>query len=135
MADPEDYRTKDEVEQWRGHDPLTAFPARLVEERVLSEDDVKAMDADAVATVDEAVRFADASPFPDLGSLYDDIYVIGEQVRDPWWSTDSRAPGSHRGEREREAGDVARELAEAGAAHDDETDEEMREARGRGEGG
>jgi pyruvate dehydrogenase E1 component alpha subunit len=135
MADPEDYRTKDEVEEWRAHDPLTTFPARLVKEGVLSQDDVEGMDAVAVATVNEAVRFADASPFPDLASLYDDIYVIGEQVRDPWYSTDTRSPGSHRGEQEREAGDVARELAEAGAAHDDDTDEEMREARGRGEGG
>ena len=33
------------------------------------------------------------------------------------------------------AGDLARKLAEAGAAHDDDTDDEMREARGRGEGG
>ncbi|MGI8945898.1 MAG: hypothetical protein ACR2GL_06645, partial [Thermoleophilaceae bacterium] len=73
--------------------------------------------------------------FPDLASMYDDIYVIGEQVRDPWWSTDARSPGAHRGEQERDAGDVARELAEAGAAHDDDTEPEQREARGRGEGG
>jgi pyruvate dehydrogenase E1 component alpha subunit len=135
MADPEDYRTKDEVEEWRVRDPLTSFPARLVEEGLLSEEDVERMDKDAVGAVDDAVEFADQSPFPDLASLYDDIYVIGEQVRDPWYSTDTRSPDTHRGEQEREAGDVARELAEAGAAHDDDTDDEMREARGRGEGG
>ena len=135
MADPEDYRSKDEVEQWRGRDPLVAFPARLTEEGLLSEDDVKRMDEEAVAAVDAAVEFADKSPFPDLASLYDDIYVIGEQVRDPWYSTDTRSPDTHRGEQEREAGDVARELAEAGAAHQDDTDDEMREARARGEGG
>ena len=135
MADPEDYRTKDEVEQWRGRDPLVAFPARLTGEGLLTEDDVKRMDGEAVARVDAAVEFADNSPFPDLASLYDDIYVIGEQVRDPWYSTDTRSPDTHRGEQEREAGDVARELAEAGAAHEDDTDDEMREARGRGEGG
>ncbi len=135
MADPEDYRSKDEVEQWRPRDPLTAFPKRLVEEKVLSEDEVKAMDDEAVQTIDAAVAFADKSPFPDLDSLYDDIYVIGEQVRDPWYSTDIRSPGSHRGEQERDAGDVARELAEAGAAHEVETEDDLREARGRGEGG
>ncbi len=54
------------------------------------------------------MEFADNSPFPDLASLYDDIYVIGEQVRDPWYSTDTRSPDTHRGEQEREAGDVAR---------------------------
>ncbi len=135
MADPEDYRSKDEVEEWRESDPLTAFPKRLTEEGLLSEEDIERMDKEAVAAVDAAVDFADKSPFPDLDSLYDDIYVIGEQVRDPWYSTDVRSPGTHRGETEREAGDVARELAEAGAAHDDDTDDEMREARARGEGG
>ena len=95
----------------------------------------KRLDEEAVAAVDAAVEFADKSPFPDLASLYDDIYVIGEQVRDPWYSTDSRSPDTHRGEQEREAGDVARELAEAGAAHEDDTDDEQREARARGEGG
>ena len=103
---------------------------------MLSEDDVTGMDADAMKTVDAAVEFADSSPFPDLASLYDDVYVIGEQVRRPYWSTDLRSPDTHRGEEERDAGEVARELAEAGAQHaDDDTDDEMREARSRGEGG
>jgi pyruvate dehydrogenase E1 component alpha subunit len=135
MADPEEYRTKDEVEGWRTRDPLKTFPARLIEEDVLNEEDVQRLDRQAVKTVDEAVEFADRSPFPDLASLYDDIYVIGDQVRDPWWSTDARSPDIHRGEQEREAGDVAQELAEAGAAHaDDETDPDTQAARARGAG-
>jgi pyruvate dehydrogenase E1 component subunit alpha len=135
MADPEEYRTKDEVEGWRTRDPLATFPARLVEEGVLSEEDLQRLDEQATKTVDEAVEFADRSPFPDLASLYDDIYVIGDQVRDPWWSTDARSPDIHRGEQEREAGDVAQELAEAGAAHaDDETDPDTQAARARGAG-
>jgi pyruvate dehydrogenase E1 component alpha subunit len=135
MADPEEYRTKDEVEDWRPRDPLTTFPARLVADGVLSEDEARKLDEQAIATVDEAVEFADRSPFPDLASLYDDIYVIGDQVRDPWWSTDARSPDIHRGEQEREAGDVAQELAEAGAAHaDDETDPDTRAQRARGAG-
>ena len=135
MADPEEYRTKDEVEDWRRRDPVATFPARLVEAGALSEEDVRKLDEQAVATVDEAVEFAERSPFPDLASLYDDIYVIGDQIRQPWWSTDSRSPDVHRGEQEREAGEVAQELAEAGAAHADETDPDTREARSRGAGG
>jgi pyruvate dehydrogenase E1 component alpha subunit len=135
MADPEEYRSKEEVEEWRRRDPLTTFPARLVSDGVLSEEDVERLDRDAVKAVDEAVDFAERSPFPDLASLYDDIYVIGDQVRDPWWSTDSRSPDVHRGEQEREAGEVARELAEAGAAHEEDADPDMRRARARGEGG
>jgi pyruvate dehydrogenase E1 component alpha subunit len=135
MADPEQYRSKDEVEDWRTRDPIATFPARLVAEGVLSEDDVARLDAAAMRMVDEAVEFAERSPFPDLASLYDDIYVIGEQVRAPWWSTDTRSPDVHRGEEERDAGELAQELAEAGAAHADETDPETREARARGAGG
>jgi pyruvate dehydrogenase E1 component alpha subunit len=135
MADPEEYRTKDEVEGWRTRDPLATFPARLVDEGVLADEDVARLDEQARKTVDEAVEFAERSPFPDLASLYDDIYVIGDQVRDPWWSTDARSPDVHRGEQEREAGDVAQELAEAGAAYADETDPDTRAARSRGAGG
>ena len=117
MADPEEYRTKDEVEEWRGSDPIQTFTKRVTEEGELSEDDVKKMDDDAMAAIDEAVEFADNSPFPELASLYDDIYVMGDQVSESWYSVDQRSPETHRGEREREAGDVAQKLAEAGAAH------------------
>src|SRR5947199_2938009 len=81
MADPEEYRTKEEVEEWRRHDPIVTFRARLADDDVLAEEDAEKLDGAAVKTVDEAVEFADASPFPDLDSLYDDIYVFGEQVR------------------------------------------------------
>jgi hypothetical protein len=135
MADPEQYRTKEQVEEWRARDPLTTFPKRLVDEAVLSEDDVQRLDDEAMKTVDEAVKFADASPFPDLDSLYDDIYVMGAQVSESWFSTDVRSPDTHRGEQEREAGDVARELAQSGSRHEPEIDEDMRDARARGEGG
>ncbi len=117
MADPEEYRTKDEVEEWRTRDPIATFSKRVTEEGELSEDDLKRLDDEAMKTVDEAVEFADTSAFPELNSLYDDIYVMGEQVGEGWFSVDERSPEPHRGEREREAGDVAQELAEAGAAH------------------
>ncbi|HWH44295.1 MAG TPA: pyruvate dehydrogenase (acetyl-transferring) E1 component subunit alpha [Thermoleophilaceae bacterium] len=128
MADPEEYRTKEDVERWRERDPIAVFSKRLVDEGVMSQDDVEALDREQSAAVDEAVEFADASPFPDLDSLYDDIYVMGDQVR-PWWSVDERSPEPHRGERERESGEIAHQLAEAGAAHV-EDDSEARE-RGR----
>ena len=108
MADPEEYRTKEQVEEWRERDPLKTFAARLVDEGMLSEDDVKEIDEEAVSIVDEAVAFADQSPHPEPESLYDDIYVFGDQVRG-WYTVDERAAGVHRGERERdEPQDAAR---------------------------
>ena len=47
------------------------------------------------------MTFADRSPHPEPESLYDDIYVLGGQVRG-WYSVDERSAGVHRGEDERE---------------------------------
>ena len=116
MADPEEYRTKEQVEEWRRRDPISVFGERLVEERVLSKEELEGIDREANETVDEAVRFADASPFPELDSLYDDLYVLGDQVKG-WYAVDERSPEPHRGERERDSGVVAHDLAEAGAAY------------------
>jgi pyruvate dehydrogenase E1 component alpha subunit len=101
MADPEEYRTREQVAEWRRRDPIALWSARLVEEGVLDEAAVEALDADAVSEVDEAVAFADASPFPAPESLYDDVYALGDQVRG-WYSVDERTPDVHRGEDERE---------------------------------
>jgi hypothetical protein len=95
---------------------------------VLADDDLEKLDKQAMERVDAAVEFADNSPFPELDSLYDDIYVYGDQVQG-WYSVDERAPEPHRGERERESGDVAHELAEAGAAYAGVGDAEERARR------
>jgi pyruvate dehydrogenase E1 component alpha subunit len=116
MADPEEYRTKEEVEEWRRRDPIEQFSRRVTDEKVMSGKDIEKLDAEATETVDEAVEFAEQSDFPDLDSLYDEIYVFGGEVPG-WWTVDERSPEVHRGEREREAGQVPHELAEKGAAY------------------
>ena len=116
MADPEEYRTKEEVEEWRKRDPIETFGKRLADEDILSAEDLQKLDEDAVATVDEAVKFADKSPFPDLASLYDDVYAYGEQVKG-WYTVDERSPDVHPGEEERDAPQISHDLAKAGAAY------------------
>jgi pyruvate dehydrogenase E1 component subunit alpha len=128
MADPEEYRSKEEVEVWRERDPIRAFSDRLVDEGVLKQKDVEAMDKQAIETVDEAVRFADASPFPELDSLYDHVYVYDSDVP-AWWTVDERSPEVHRGERERDSGVIAHELAEQGAAYAAVGDQQARQRR------
>jgi pyruvate dehydrogenase E1 component alpha subunit len=80
MADPEDYRTKEEVAQWRERDPIPAFGDLLEREGVLTAEQREQIDRDAMRRVDEAVEFAEASPFPDPDMLYEDVYVIDKQV-------------------------------------------------------
>src|SRR5215213_7666396 len=116
MADPEEYREKEEVEEWRKRDPIENFKKRLIDEDVISEEDAEKLDEEVSEVIDKATEFADTSPFPELDTLYDDIYVYGDQVKG-WYSVDERSPETHPGEKEREAGDVAHELAEAGAAY------------------
>ena len=117
-ADPEVYRTKEEVQQWRERDPITAYAKVLQQAGHLDEDGFQELDRKAIEIVDGAVKFADESPAPALESLYDNVYVLGEQVQG-WYSVDERTPDVHRGEDEPEVGrsGVAQELAEAGAAY------------------
>jgi pyruvate dehydrogenase E1 component alpha subunit len=114
-ADPEVYRSKDEVEEWRAKDPIETFAARAIEAGKLSEKDVEEIREHADEVVTEAVRFADQSPEPPLDSLYDHLYVVGETMG--WYAVDERSPDPHPGEREAEASQRAKELAEAGAAY------------------
>ena len=117
-ADPEVYRTKEEVQQWRERDPIQAYARRLEKAGHLDKDAFEELDRRAIELVDEAVAFADESPAPALESLYENVYVLGDQVQG-WYSVDERTPEVHRGEDEQEVGrgGVAQELAEAGAAY------------------
>jgi pyruvate dehydrogenase E1 component subunit alpha len=126
-ADPEVYREKEEVEEWQRKDPIESFGRRLVKEKVLSEEEIQAIREEADRTVTEAVEFADNSPEPPLDSLYDHLYVLGDQVPG-WYGVDERSPDSHAAEQERGATERARQLAESGAAYAE--DEEMRELEG-----
>jgi pyruvate dehydrogenase E1 component alpha subunit len=81
MADPEQYRTKEEVAQWRTRDPIPAFGELLVKEGMIDDQELARIDAQALELLDAAVAFAEQSPFPAPESLYDDVYVLAEDVR------------------------------------------------------
>jgi pyruvate dehydrogenase E1 component alpha subunit len=114
-ADPEVYREREEVEEWRQRDPIESFARRCVEAGVLGEREVQEVRDKAEATVTEAVEFADASPEPALDTLYENLYVLDSAAG--WYAVDERSPQPHRGEHEDRMPDAARELAEAGAAY------------------
>ena len=101
MADPEEYRSKEQVEEWRKRDPVETFADRLVEEEWLDKGEPEQIDESVVKRIDEAVAFADRSPFPPPESLYDSLYVLGDQVKG-WYAVDARSAGLHRGEHERD---------------------------------
>src|SRR3954469_2746625 len=115
MADPEEYRTKEQVAEWRKKDPIQVFARKLEEEGILEDGEADKMDEAVVKVVDDAVRFADKSKFPPPESLYDDIYVLGDQVKG-WYSVDERSAGVHRGEQERDLAE--KERGPEGAYHE-----------------
>jgi pyruvate dehydrogenase E1 component alpha subunit len=113
MADPEEYRSKEQVEEWRRRDPIATFADRLVRAGALPSDGPAEIDRAVVERIDAAVAFADESPFPPPESLYDHIYVMGDQVRG-WYSVDERSAGVHRGEDERALAQAERDRESGG---------------------
>src|SRR2546423_2311647 len=69
MADPEEYRSKEDVEEGRKRDPINVFKGRMTDDGMFSEEDAEKLNQKATERVDAAVEFADNSPFPDLDSL------------------------------------------------------------------
>jgi pyruvate dehydrogenase E1 component alpha subunit len=70
------YRTKDEIEAWQARDPLPAARARLLEDGV-DPAQLDAIDARVEERVQESVRFADASPEPELSALAAGVVAPG----------------------------------------------------------
>ncbi len=75
MADPGKYRSLAEVELWKERDPIPAFAKRLLEEGIATQERLDKVREAAVGTVQEAVTFAEESPWPEDSEVYTDIYV------------------------------------------------------------
>jgi len=74
-SDPQRYRTRDEVEAWQRRDPITRYEAQLMAEGALTPARAEEVAAQARAAVEEALRFAEASPEPDPATLLEDVYA------------------------------------------------------------
>jgi pyruvate dehydrogenase E1 component alpha subunit len=74
MSDPAKYRPKEEVDKIRTeHDPIEQVRARLLGKSWASEEELKKIDAEVRATVNEASEFATHDPEPDASELYTDV--------------------------------------------------------------
>jgi pyruvate dehydrogenase E1 component alpha subunit len=86
VVDPARYRSADDTAAARENDPIARFRADLIAAGVLDEDGAAELEAAAQADADTAVAFADASPHPDVATLFDHTYatpVSGEGRRLP----------------------------------------------------
>jgi pyruvate dehydrogenase E1 component alpha subunit len=73
MFDPELYRPKTEVEEWKKRDPIPAFVAQLRTEGWLTDADLARLEADTESEIVEGVRFADAAPWEPVEDLLKDV--------------------------------------------------------------
>jgi pyruvate dehydrogenase E1 component alpha subunit len=75
MYDPELYRKKDEVEQWKRRDPIATFEARLRQWGLLTDEEKAGIEAAVGAEIAEAVAFAEAGPWEPVEDLTKDVYT------------------------------------------------------------
>jgi len=74
MSDPAKYRTKEEVETYKSKDPIETSKAKLLAEKWATEKEIEAINKKVNDIVDESVKFADESPYPEPDELYKDVY-------------------------------------------------------------
>lgn len=75
MSDPAKYRTKEELEEYKGKDPLITTKAAILENKYADEAWFAEVEAEVKRVIDESVKFAEESPYPTVDELYKDIYV------------------------------------------------------------
>jgi pyruvate dehydrogenase E1 component alpha subunit len=75
IGDPQPYRSKAEVDEWRKRDAIVRLRDFLVEERLATVSETEQIEQTVRARVDEAVEFARQSPEPALDSVEEDVYA------------------------------------------------------------
>jgi len=73
MADPDLYRTKEEIESWKKRDPITLFERKLRELGMLTDPDLARIESEIAGEIEDAVQFAEASPQEPTEDLLKDV--------------------------------------------------------------
>lgn len=75
MSDPQKYRTKEEVNEWMEQDPIEHCLNVIKDNKWLSDNEIEDINAWVKNEVEEAIKFAEESPYPEAEELYKDVYV------------------------------------------------------------
>ncbi|TAH40867.1 MAG: pyruvate dehydrogenase (acetyl-transferring) E1 component subunit alpha [Bacteroidetes bacterium] len=75
MSDPAKYRTKDEVESYKAKDPVEMVLKTIQEKKYASDKEIEAIQNKIKDIVEDSVKFAEESKYPDPSELYIDVYV------------------------------------------------------------
>jgi pyruvate dehydrogenase E1 component alpha subunit len=74
MSDPAKYRTKEEVEEYKQRDPIEYVKGKLIKTFAVTEEEIEAINERVRQEVEESVKFAEESPWPDDSELLKDVY-------------------------------------------------------------
>lgn len=75
MSDPAKYRTKKEVEDYKKVDPIEVVRKQILDNKWLTNKEIEVLEEEIEKEVNDAVDFAENSPFPDPSELYTDVYA------------------------------------------------------------
>ena len=75
MSDPQKYRSKDEVEEYKQRDPIETSKKKLLEVFGVTEAEIEVINERVRVEVEESVKFAEESPYPEADELLKDVYV------------------------------------------------------------
>lgn len=75
VSDPQKYRSKEEVDEYKDQDPIIKVKNTILSNGFGTEEDIKAIDDRINAIVDQSVRFAEESPWPDDTEVLKDVYI------------------------------------------------------------
>jgi pyruvate dehydrogenase E1 component alpha subunit len=75
VADPAKYRTKEEVQKWMERDPIRVLGQRIQTLGIANEAQLKAIDDQTKAQVQDAVEFAEQAPLPAPETVHEYVYA------------------------------------------------------------
>lgn len=76
-GDPQPYRTREEVEEWKQKCPIKRYRTKLLEQGLFTAEELDEIERNAQAEADDAAEFALNSPEPDPATLLDDVFYEG----------------------------------------------------------
>jgi pyruvate dehydrogenase E1 component alpha subunit len=75
MSDPAKYRSKEEVEEYKQRDPIEVVKKTILAKKFATEKELEAIDQRIIQVVEESVKFAEESKYPDPSEALKDIYA------------------------------------------------------------
>lgn len=76
ISDPQKYRTKEELDEYKHKDPIDIIYAKIKKGKYATDEELDAIKAKIDAAVDESVRFAEESPWPSSDEVLKDVYDV-----------------------------------------------------------